>query len=168
MENEEKKPQTYTQEEYEKIIQERDRFKNSINELSKENADYKRKAKEKLSEEEKIIQAQQEKDEALANAQKELLGIKLTKEFMGCGFDEQICEKLVASYNGNDIFAFTKELKLQINSLTENKLKEFKEMAQKNSTYPPNGKKDEEISYGKQKALDTQKKTQEIKWGNFN
>lgn len=161
-------PKTYSEEEYNKLIQERDKFKNSIDKLTSENADYKRKAKDKLSEEEKLIQAQKEKDEALLSAQKELLGIKLTKEFMGCGFEETICEQLVESYHKGDIVAFTKDLKTNINTLVENKLKKYKELAQKNSTYPPNGDGKETMSLGKQKALQTQKKDDTFKWGNFN
>ena len=41
-------PKTYTQEEMDKIISERDKYKKANDDLSKENADYKRKQKEKL------------------------------------------------------------------------------------------------------------------------
>ena len=79
----EETPKTYSQEEYDKIIAERDKFKKSIDNLTKENADFKRKQKEKMSEEEKLAEAQKEKDRVLQETQKELLGLKLSKELIG-------------------------------------------------------------------------------------
>lgn len=130
---------TYSQEEFDKLVAERDKYKKANDDLSKENADYKRKAKDKLSEEEKLAQAQKEKDEALANAQKELLSIKMSKEFMVAGFDETSTNKIIDSFNKGDSVEFAKTLSQEIKNLVENARKQEKENFQKSSTLPPNG-----------------------------
>ena len=141
-------PKTYSQEEFDKLVAERDKYKKANDDLSKENADYKRKAKDKLSEEEKLAQAQKEKDEALANAQKELLSIKMSKEFMVAGFDEATTNNIIESFNKNDSVEFAKTLSEEIKTLVENARKQEKENFQKSSTLPPNG------SFKQQSGLD--------------
>lgn len=132
-------PKTYTQEEMDKLIAERDKYKKANDDLSKENADYKRKAKDKLSEEEKLAQEQKEKDTALANAQKELLSIKMSKEFMVAGFDEKSINEILESFNKGDSVEFAKFLSKQILTLVENVRKQEKENFQKSSVVPPTG-----------------------------
>ena len=53
-------PKTYSQSDIDKLNAELEKFKKANDNLSKENAEHKRKAKEKLTEEEKIAQAQKE------------------------------------------------------------------------------------------------------------
>lgn len=136
----EETPKTYSQEEYDKIIAERDKFKKSIDNLTKENADFKRKQKEKMSEEEKLAESQKEKDRVLQETQKELLGLKLSKEFMVAGFSEETTSSLVESFNNNDSVEFIKTLSKEIKNLVENARKQEQESFKQNGTLPPNGK----------------------------
>lgn len=133
-------PKTYSQEEYDKIIAERDKFKKSIDNLTKENADFKRKQKERMSEEEKLAEAQKEKDRVLQETQKELIGLKLSKEFMVAGFSEETTSSLVESFNNNDSVEFIKTLSKEIKNLVENARKQEQESFKQNGTLPPNGK----------------------------
>ena len=138
-------PKTYTQEEVDKINAELEKIRKANNDLSKENAEHKRKAKEKLSEEEKIAQAQKEKDEALATAQKELLQIKLSKEYLVAGFDEETVNQLVKSFTEEDGVQFAKTITNCIKKLVENVRKEEQIKFQQSGTVPPTGS-------GKQKS----------------
>ena len=142
-------PKTYTQEEFDKLIAERDKYKKANDDLSKENANYKRQAKDKLSEEEKIKQAQEEKDKLLADTQKELLSIKVSKEFISAGFDEKSTEAIIESFNKGDSVEFVKTLATHIKTLVENARKEEKENFQKSAKIPPSGS-------GKTSGLDPQ------------
>lgn len=132
-------PKTYTQEEVDKINAELEKLKAANNNLSKENAEHKRKAKEKLSEEEQIAQAQKEKDEMLANAQKELLAIKMSKEFLVAGFDEETVNSIVKSFGQEDPVQFAKTITECIKKLVENVRKEEQVKFQQSSTVPPTG-----------------------------
>lgn len=135
----EETPKTYSQEEYDKIIAERDKFKKSIDNLTKENADFKRKQKEKMSEEEKIAEAQKEKDRVLQETQKELLGLKLSKEFMIAGFSEETTSSLIESFTNNDSVEFVKTLSKEIKNLVENARKQEQEFFKQNGALPPSG-----------------------------
>ena len=135
----EETPKTYSQEEYDKIIAERDKFKKSIDNLTKENADFKRKQKEKMSEEEKIAEAQKEKDRVLQETQKELLGLKLSKEFMIAGFSEETTSLLIESFTNNDSVEFVKTLSKEIKNLVENARKQEQEFFKQNGALPPSG-----------------------------
>lgn len=146
----EETPKTYSQEDMDKIIAERDKLKQANDNLSKENADHKRKAKEKLSEEEKKAQAQQEKDKQLEEAQKELLSIKMSKELVLAGFDDKTTNDIIESFNAGDNVEFAKTLAKCINSLVDKVRKEEKEKFQQGAKVPPSGS-------GKQKSgLDPQ------------
>ena len=130
---------TYSQEEMDKIIADLEKIKKANDNLSKENADYKRKTKEKMSEEEKKAKEQEEKDKLLADAQKELLSIKISKEFMVAGFDEKSTAEIVETFNTGDSIAFAKALSTHIQKLVENVRKEEKENFQRSSKIPPTG-----------------------------
>lgn len=132
-------PKTYSQSDIDKLNAELEKFKKANDNLSKENAEHKRKAKEKLTEEEKIAQAQKEKDDLLANTQKELLAIKMSKEFMIAGFDEKTTEEIVKCFNEKDSVEFARSLSTHIKNLIENVRKEEKEKFNQSSTIPPNG-----------------------------
>lgn len=133
-------PKTYSQEEFDKIISERDKLKNANDNLSKENAEYKRKSKEKMSQEEKDKLAQEEKDKILQETQKELLSMKLSKEFVTAGFDDETCNELIKSFNDDDNVSFVKLLSQKIKTLVDNARKEEQEKIKMNATLPPNGK----------------------------
>ncbi len=131
---------TYTQEDIDKLIAERDSFKRANDNLSKENAEYKRKSKEHLSEEEKRAAAQKEKDELLASTQKELFSIKLSNEFLTAGFNEESSQKLVKSFNESEnSIDFFKTLSTEIKTLIENVRKEEKANFMKSSKIPNGG-----------------------------
>lgn len=132
-------PKTYTQEDIDKLNAEMEKIKKANDNLSKENADYKRKAKEKLTEEERIAQAQKEQNELLANTQKELLGIKMSKEFIVAGFDEETVNKIVKSFSEEDGVQFAKTIASCIKTLVENVRKEEQTKFQQSSVVPPAG-----------------------------
>lgn len=130
---------TYSQEDYDKLNAELEKFKKANDNLSKENADYKRKAKDKLSEEEKKVQEQKEKDKQLADAQRELLSIKMSKEFMVAGFDEKTTNEILESFNKGDSVEFSRTLSNCIKNLVENVRKEEKENFQRSAKIPQSG-----------------------------
>lgn len=132
-------PKTYTQEDMDKLIAERDKYKQANDNLSKENADYKRKAKDKLSEEERLAEEQKAKDEELSKTRQELLTIKMSKELMNVGFDDKTINNILESYNKGDSVEFAKTLSKEINTLIENVRKEEKTKFQQSSTTPPAG-----------------------------
>ena len=125
-------PKTYSEEEFLKL-------KKSFDTTASELAQMKKANKEKLSEQEKLVQAQQEKDEALANAQKELLTIKLNKEFIVAGFDEKQSEELCNSFNEGKPIEFAKTLSTNIKTIIDNVRKEEQTKFQKMGNYPPIG-----------------------------
>lgn len=130
-------PKTYTQEEFDKLVAERDKFKKANDDLSKENANYKRQAKDKLSEEEKLAEERKEKDKILEETRKELLSIKMTKEFMNTGFDEKTISSIIESFNSGDSVKFAKDLSTHIKALIDNVRKEEQTKFQQSSTTPP-------------------------------
>lgn len=133
-------PKIYSQEEYDNIVSEMNKIKKANDNLSKENAEYKRSAKEKMSKEEKELEAQKEKDKILQETQKELLSMKLSKEFVTAGFDDETCNELIKSFNDDDNVSFVKLLSQKIKTLVDNARKEEQENAKRNATLPPNGK----------------------------
>lgn len=133
-------PKTYSQEEYDNIVSEMNKIKKANDNLSKENAEYKRSAKEKMSKEEQALEAQKEKDKILQETQKELLSMKLSKEFVTAGFDDETCNELIKSFNDDDNVSFVKLLSQKIKTLVDNARKEEQENAKRNATLPPNGK----------------------------
>ena len=138
------KAKTYSQEEFDNLKSEMEKIKRANDKLSSENADYKRKAKEKLSEDEKKLQEQKEKDEELENTKKELLSIKLSKEFMVAGFSEEQTNELIESFNDNNPVEFAKTLSKKIKELVENVKKSMQEEFNKSSKIPDTSKKKSE------------------------
>lgn len=138
------KAKTYSQEEFDNLKNEMEKMKRANDKLSSENADYKRKAKEKLSEDEKKLQEQKEKDEELENTKKELLSIKLSKEFMVAGFDEEQTNELIESFNDNNPVEFAKTLSKKIKELVDNVKKSMQEEFNKSSKIPDTSKKKSE------------------------
>ena len=130
-------PKTYTQEEFDKLVAERDKFKKANDDLSKENANNKRQAIDKLSEEEKLAEERKEKDKILEETRKELLSIKMTKEFMNTGFDEKTISSIIESFNSGDSVKFAKDLSTHIKALIDNVRKEEQTKFQQSSTTPP-------------------------------
>ena len=141
---ESEKGKTYSQEEFDNLKNEMEKMKRANDKLSSENADYKRKAKEKLSEDEKKLQEQKEKDEELENTKKELLAIKLSKEFMVSGFSEEQTNELIESFNDNNPVEFAKTLSKKIKELVENVKKSMQEEFNKSSKIPDTSKKKSE------------------------
>lgn len=141
---ESEKGKTYSQEEFDNLKSEMEKIKRANDKLSSENADYKRKAKEKLSEDEKKLQEQKEKDEELENTKKELLAIKLSKEFMVAGFDEEQTNELIESFNGDNPVEFAKTLSKKIKELVDNVKKSMQEEFNKSSKIPDTSKKKSE------------------------
>ena len=87
-----------------------------------------------------LKERQKEKDRVLQETQKELLGLKLSKEFMIAGFNEETTSLLVESFNNNDSVEFIKTLSKEIKNLVENARKQEQESFKQNGTLPPNGK----------------------------
>lgn len=130
---------TFTQEEMSKIQAELDKQKKEKDKYAKELAELRKLQKDKLSEEEKKAQEQKEKDEEFVKMQKELLSIKISKEFMVAGFDENATKKIVETFTNGDSIEFAKEISNQIKLLIENVRKEEKTKFQQSSIIPPSG-----------------------------
>lgn len=104
-------PQPNT-EELEKANAEIKRYKDALTKSNSENAEYKRKEREKLSEDEKNALANKE---LIENLQNQIASYKrekdiadLTSRFIGLGFDKENATKVATSYldgNADDVFA---------------------------------------------------------------
>ena len=134
---EQPEPKTYSQEEMDKIIAERDKLKNANDALSRENAEHKRKEKAQLSDEEKKKQENEEKDKILEETKKELLSIKMSKELLVLGFEDSTVDEIIKSYTTLDGVEFAKSLSKNIKALIENVRKEEQDKFQKSSQTPP-------------------------------
>lgn len=130
---------TITKEDYDKLASELAKIKQANDNLSKENANYKRQAKDKMSEEEKKAQQDKEKDDLIAQMRQEILSTKMSKELTSCGFDDKQCEEIISCYTKGDMVEFTKTISNKINELVANKIKEEQKKFQASSTLPPNG-----------------------------
>lgn len=153
-------PKTYTQEEMDKIISERDKYKKANDDLSKENADYKRKQKEKMTQEEQELEAQKIRDKEYEDMKRELNSSKMSKELSNCGLEEKDIEKIVNSLNDNDLIESCKLISSVINAQIE-KIKKQNELDnQRKSIYPPQSSKDnnKQLSSFMQKRLEEKKR----------
>lgn len=75
------------------LVADKDKFKNANDKLSKENADYKRQAQEKLSEDEKRKIAEEEKDKKITELQKQVDFNKKVSELVDIGYPKDLAEK---------------------------------------------------------------------------
>lgn len=128
-----------SREEFDKLTNDYNKLKSANDSLSKENADYKRKAKDKMSEEEKKAQQDKEKDDLIAQMRQEILSTKMSKELTSCGFDDKQCEEIITCFTKGDMVEFTKTISSKINELVANKIKEEQKKFQASSTLPPSG-----------------------------
>lgn len=128
-----------SKEDYDKLINDYNKLKSANDNLSKENANYKRQAKDKMSEEEKKAQQDKEKDDLIAQMRQEILSTKMSKELTGCGFDDKQCEEIITCFTKGDMVEFTKTISNKINELVANKIKEEQKKFQASSTLPPSG-----------------------------
>lgn len=83
--------------EYEKQLMEIEKLKNAISKTNSENAEYKRKELEKMSDDEKRQKEYQELVDSNNALAEELRIIKLEKEIMSEGFSAEECKELIDS-----------------------------------------------------------------------
>lgn len=153
-------PKTYTQEDMDRLIAERDKYKNANDNLSKENAEYKRKQKERMSQEEQEQEAQRIRDQEYEEMKRELNSSKMTKELSNCGLEEKDIEKIVGSLNDNDLIGSCKIISSIINAQIEKTKKEIELENQHKSIYPPQSTKDNKNQHNSfmQKRLEEKKR----------
>lgn len=162
-------PKTYTQEEMNKIIAERDKFKNTIDNLSKENAEYKRNAKNKLSEEEKKAQEDAEKEEMYAQILKDNRQLKMTSILSQGGYSIEETNNLVELIIEADDTKIVDYLCKLKKDLTENITKSLQVEFSKNNHVPNGGNGLSEIeseASKRAKNYNTPKQTLKV-WGQF-
>ena len=118
-------PKTYSEEEYKKVQDELAKMKASFDKTSSELAAEKKKAKEKLSEEEKKRLESEEKEKKFAEMQKELKQMKLSKKLSTVFTEAEECEGIVNAFIDDD---FDKVIEL-ISKSQENFRKKVEEEA---------------------------------------
>lgn len=107
--------------EYQKQAMEIERLKNAISKTNSENAEYKRKELEKMSDEEKKAKELQDLIDSKKKIETELQEMKLEKEIYAKGFTDAECDKLKKSgVPVGAISCFAEILKARIEENTKN------------------------------------------------
>lgn len=114
-------PSVDYEQEYKKQAMEIERLKNAISKTNSENAEYKRKELEKMSDEEKKAKELQDLIDSKTKIEAELQEMKLEKEIYAKGFTDDECAKLKKSgVSVNAISCFADILKARIEENTKN------------------------------------------------
>lgn len=114
-------PSVDYEQEYKKQVMEIERLKNAISKTNSENAEYKRKELEKMSDEEKKAKELQDLIDSKTKIEAELQEMKLEKEIYAKGFTDDECAKLKKSgVSVNAISCFADILKARIEENTKN------------------------------------------------
>lgn len=114
-------PSVDYEQEYKKQAMEIERLKNAISKTNSENAEYKRKELEKMSDEEKKAKELQDLIDSKTKIEAELQEMKLEKEIYAKGFNDDECAKLKKSgVSVNAISCFADILKARIEENTKN------------------------------------------------
>ena len=113
-------PSVDYEQEYKKQAMEIERLKNAISKTNSENAEYKRKELEKMSDEEKKAKELQDLIDSKTKIEAELQEMKLEKEIYAKGFTDDECAKLKKSgVSVNAISCFADILKARIEENTK-------------------------------------------------
>lgn len=114
-------PSVDYEQEYKKQVMEIERLKNAISKTNSENAEYKRKELEKMSDEEKKAKELQDLIDSKTKIEAELQEMKLEKEIYAKGFTDDECAKLKKSgVSVSAISCFADILKARIEENTKN------------------------------------------------
>lgn len=114
-------PSVDYEQEYKKQAMEIERLKNAISKTNSENAEYKRKELEKMSDEEKKAKELQDLIDSKTKIEAELQEMKLEKEIYAKGFTDDECAKLKKSgVSVSAISCFADILKARIEENTKN------------------------------------------------
>lgn len=114
-------PSVDYEQEYKKQVMEIERLKNAISKTNSENAEYKRKELEKMSDEEKKAKELQDLIDSKTKIEAELQEMKLEKEIYAKGFTDDECAKLKKSgVSVSAISCFAEILKARIEENTKN------------------------------------------------
>lgn len=114
-------PSVDYEQEYKKQVMEIERLKNAISKTNSENAEYKRKELEKMSDEEKKAKELQDLIDSKKKIETELQEMKLEKEIYAKGFTDAECDKLKKSgVPVGAISCFAEILKARIEENTKN------------------------------------------------
>ena len=114
-------PSVDYEQEYKKQAMEIERLKNAISKTNSENAEYKRKELEKMSDEEKKAKELQDLIDSKTKIEAELQEMKLEKEIYAKGFTDDECAKLKKSgVSVSAISCFAEILKARIEENTKN------------------------------------------------
>lgn len=114
-------PSVDYEQEYKKQAMEIERLKNAISKTNSENAEYKRKELEKMSDEEKKAKELQDLIDSKTKIEAELQEMKLEKEIYAKGFTDAECDKLKKSgVPVGAISCFAEILKARIEENTKN------------------------------------------------
>lgn len=115
------------------------REKDARDKLSSENADYKRRLREKQSEDEKkaeeAAEKQRQRDEEFAQMKRELEVGRLTKHYMGLGYDEKLATDQANAYYDRDMETMLSNEKIFL----DGREKAIKSDLLKNMPTPPAG-----------------------------
>lgn len=119
---------------------ENSKLKTSISKVNSENAEYKRKAQEKLTDDEKIAQHQKELEEKLAGYEKQFAKSNKVNDYLSIGYDKKLAEEIAdAELEGKP----TAELhKKHLQAREEALKKEWMEKNPKAKQGDPNADKD--------------------------
>lgn len=155
-------PKTYSAEEYEALLKERDNLKNRTDELSKNEKALKEQLKSKLSDEEKGKQEREEIDkqlqEELAKLKADNLTYKIKGELASGGFESGEIDNLTKHIIANDVDSLIKELSTQRKNLAEKLRKEIIAELQKQNKLPNGfGGNENEVDPNVQNFIDNKK-----------
>lgn len=125
--------------------------KKSRDDLAKENADWKRKFRERQSEEERkaeeLAEQQAKKDKRFGDMERELNIMKMSKQYMGIGYDETLATETAAAFIDGDTETVFSNQKI----FSENLKKNMKAELMKDMPVPPSGN-ESKIDYSAQIA----------------
>lgn len=156
-------PKTYSQEEYEALLKERDNLKNRTDELSKSEKSLKEQLKGKLSEEEKSKQEKEELEkqmrEELEKLKNDNLTYKIKGELASGGFNQAEIDNLTKHIVANDVDALIKELSTQRKAFEEELRKNITAELQKQNKLPGgSGNGGDEVQPEIQEYIENKKK----------
>ncbi|MCB7336334.1 hypothetical protein LI010_19965 [Enterocloster aldenensis] len=131
---------------HETVLQKEKAFRDN---LAKENADWKRKYREKQTEEERraeeLAEQQAKKDAEFGNLQRELNIIKMSKQYMGMGYDEEFATETATAFIDGDMDTVFSNQKI----FSDNLRKTIKSDLMKDMPNPPAGN-ETKVDYSKQ------------------
>ena len=144
-------PKTYSEEEYNKL-------KVRIDELTKNEKNYKEQLKAKMTEEEKQKEAQESTNKEIEDLKKENQRYKIAKELAVGGFEDKQIEQIAEHIIEGNAIDLCKVLSTYRKELVEQITKQVKAELQKQNKLPNGSGSEEEIDDDVQKIINKNKK----------